>query len=63
MRKVFKYRLAPTKKQEHTLFWTLSLCRELYNAALQERRGAYESTSSGIQASMTPKHARGSPVN
>ena len=41
MRKAFKYRLYPTKKQEHTLFWTLARCRELYNAALTERRDAY----------------------
>src|SRR5436190_18597872 len=41
MRKAFKYRLYPTKKQEQTLFWTLTRCRELYNAALVERRDAY----------------------
>jgi putative transposase len=40
-RKAFKYRLYPTKQQEQTLFWTLTRCRELYNAALQERRDAY----------------------
>ncbi len=41
MRKAFKYRLYPTKKQEQKLFWLLSRCRELYNAALTERRDAY----------------------
>lgn len=39
--KSFKYRLYPTKKQAETLQWTLDLCRELYNAALQERRDAW----------------------
>jgi putative transposase len=40
MRKAFKYRLYPNQEQEHTLFWTLTRCRELYNAALSERRDA-----------------------
>ena len=42
MRKTFKYRLYPTRKQENTLFWTLTRCRELYNAALSERKDAYK---------------------
>jgi len=37
----YKYRLYPTKKQIAQLHWTLDRCRELYNAALQERRDAY----------------------
>lgn len=37
----YKYRLYPTKKQRTHLRWTLDYCRELYNAALQERRDAY----------------------
>jgi len=40
--KSFKYRLYPTGKQARTLQWTLDRTRELYNAALQERRDAYE---------------------
>jgi transposase len=32
MRKAYKFRLYPTKKQEKVLFWTLTRCRELYNA-------------------------------
>ena len=39
--RTYKFRLYPTKKQVETLEWTLDLCRELYNAALQERRDAY----------------------
>jgi putative transposase len=41
MRKAYKYRLSPTAKQEQKLLWTLARCRELYNAALTERRDAY----------------------
>ena len=41
MRKTFKYRMYPTKETEQTLLWTLTRCRELYNAGLTERRDAY----------------------
>ncbi|WP_298629842.1 helix-turn-helix domain-containing protein, partial [uncultured Thermus sp.] len=40
-KKAFKYRLYPTKPQRQDLEKVLSLCRQLYNAALQERRDAY----------------------
>jgi IS605 OrfB family transposase len=42
MRKAFKYRLYPTKKQQQVLLWTLARCRELYNAALSEWKDAYQ---------------------
>jgi putative transposase len=42
VRKAFKYRLYPTKKQEQVLFWTLARCRELYNAALSEWKDTYQ---------------------
>jgi putative transposase len=41
MRKAFVYRLYPTSKQAEQLTWVLDRCRELYNAALEERREAY----------------------
>lgn len=41
MRRSFKYRLYPTKGQAERLQRTLDLCRELYNAALEERRKAW----------------------
>ena len=41
MRKAYKYRIYPTKKQERLLNTQLDQCAELYNAALQERRDAY----------------------
>src|SRR5207247_7175893 len=39
--KAYKYRLYPNKQQTEKLQWTLDRARELYNAALQERRDAY----------------------
>ena len=41
MKRSYKYRLYPTKRQSSSLESTLSICRELYNAALQERRDAW----------------------
>ena len=41
MNKAFKYRLYPTRKQRDALQLTLDRNRELYNAALQERRDAW----------------------
>lgn len=43
VRKTFEYRLYPTPTQEQTLLWWLRRARELYNAALVERRDAYRS--------------------
>ncbi len=40
MNKAFKYRLYPTRKQRDALQFTLDRNRELYNAALEERREA-----------------------
>src|SRR6266852_8945781 len=48
MNKAYKFRLYPTRKQEHILFWTLTRCRELYNAALSERRDAYRMAGKSI---------------
>ena len=48
MRKAFKYRLYPNKEQAQTLFWTLARCRELYNAALSERKDAYKMAGKSI---------------
>jgi len=41
VRQTFKYKLLPTDAQEHTMALVLRRCRELYNAALQERRDAW----------------------
>jgi putative transposase len=54
----YKFRIYPTRKQIGTLEWTLRRCKELYNAALQERRDAYQlcgvSVSYGMQADQLP---------
>jgi putative transposase len=41
VRKTFKYKLQPTAEQEGTMDFVLRRCRELYNAALEERREAW----------------------
>jgi putative transposase len=48
MKKAYKYRLYPTKKQERVLNEQLALCTELYNAALQERKDAYQMCGKSI---------------
>jgi putative transposase len=57
--KAYKYRLYPNKKQAEKLQWVLDQCRELYNAALQERRDAYRMSNVSIsynqQAAQLPE--------
>jgi putative transposase len=48
MKKTYRYRLYPTKKQQTILNQQLALCCELYNAALQERRDAYRMSGKSI---------------
>jgi putative transposase len=42
VRKTFKYKLKPTVEQERVLDRTLMLCRQVYNAAIVERREAWQ---------------------
>src|SRR5690348_14132982 len=42
VRKTFKYKLQPTSDQERALAFVVRRCCELYNAALQERRDAWQ---------------------
>lgn len=42
IKKTYKFRLYPSKIQTAKLSETLDLCRELYNASLQERRDAWK---------------------
>ena len=57
--KAYKYRLYPNKEQARKLQWTLDRARELYNAALQERRDAWQmckvSISYNQQAAQLPE--------
>jgi putative transposase len=46
--RTYKYRIYPTKAQRTALNATLSLCCELYNAALQERRDAWKKQKKSI---------------
>ena len=48
VRKTFKYKLLPTPEQEQTMAFVLRRCRELYNAALQERRDAWQKCHKNI---------------
>ncbi|WP_229723738.1 RNA-guided endonuclease InsQ/TnpB family protein [Deinococcus aerolatus] len=57
-RKAFRYRLRPTKAQEAALLEQLRLCRNLYNAALQERRDAYRKAGKTITAYDQMKYLR-----
>src|SRR6266851_3824673 len=48
MRKMFQYRIYPTKKQVHKLNETLDECRWLYNHLLEKRKNAYAQTGNGL---------------
>ena len=61
--KTFKYKVQPTPAQAAQLGATLRVCRELYNAALQERREAWKMaalimTSAKPMAAATVNHGR-----
>jgi putative transposase len=48
IRKMFRYRLYPTRKQETTLIETLAECRWLYNHLLEKRKETYEQDGTGL---------------
>lgn len=48
MRKCYRYRLYPTRKQVNALQGQLEEARYLYNAALQERRDAYRTSQTSL---------------
>jgi putative transposase len=48
MQRTFKYKLYPNRKQREQLSAQLEMCRELYNAALQERIESYKTTRKGV---------------
>jgi putative transposase len=65
VRKAFKYKLRVSRAVDRKLTATLDLCRELYNAALQERRDAYRKAGVSIsyyhQADQLPDIKRERP--
>jgi len=42
IRKTFRYKLQPTREQQRLFERTLMLCRHVYNAAVGERREAWQ---------------------
>jgi putative transposase len=50
VRKTFKYKLAPTAEQEGRLAFVLRRCRDLDNAALQERRDTWQQRGVSLTA-------------
>jgi putative transposase len=58
VRKTFKYKLHPTPRQEQAMAFVVRRCRELYNAALQERNEAWEKrrlrVTEAIQSAQLP---------
>ena len=46
--RAFKYRIYPNREAAGKLQWTLDRCRELYNAALAERKEAYRMAGRSI---------------
>jgi putative transposase len=58
VRTTFKYKLKPTLSQARAMAFVLRRCRELYNAALEERRGAWQkcgvSVTEAIQSAQLP---------
>lgn len=50
--KAYKFRIYPTQKQIGILEWTLRRCKELYNAALEERREAYRMSGASVSYTM-----------
>src|ERR1700675_3925786 len=65
MQRIFKYRLYPNRQQRETLAAQVDLCRELYNAALQERIVSYKTTGKGVtwlqQQAQSPPIKEGRP--
>jgi putative transposase len=52
VRKTFTYQLKPTPQQERAMAFVLRRCRELYNAALQERRVASQKCGVNVTEAM-----------
>ncbi len=48
VRKTYQYKLKPTPEQELAMAFVVRRCRELYNAALQERKEAWEKCGVGV---------------
>jgi putative transposase len=58
MRKAFKYRLYPNKKQEQALTTMVETHRHLYNRALAERKNAYEQEKRSVTYEQQSAHLK-----
>lgn len=58
MRKAYKYRLYPTRQQEQALAEMLETHRRLYNAALAERKDAYEQEQRSVSYGQQSGHLK-----
>ena len=56
MIRTFKYRLYPHARQSKKLNYLLDLSRNVYNAALEQRRDIYEETGVGLAYTQQSKH-------
>ena len=52
VRKTYKYKLKPTPEQERAMAFVVRRCRELYTAALQERKAAWEQRHVNVTEAM-----------
>ena len=58
MRKAFKYRIYPTRQQEQAMIAMLETHRRLYNAALAERKDAYEQEQRSVSYGQQSGHLK-----
>ncbi|WP_430624090.1 helix-turn-helix domain-containing protein, partial [Polycladospora coralii] len=49
--RTYQFKLEPNKEQIEKIEWTLSMCRWLYNAMLEQRKFAYEKRSQTVNYS------------
>jgi putative transposase len=59
MRKAFKYRLYPNRKQEQALTTMVETHRHLYNRALSERKNTYEQEKRSVTYEQQSAHLKG----
>ncbi|QKY70743.1 helix-turn-helix domain-containing protein [Lentibacillus sp. CBA3610] len=49
MKKTYKFKLEPNQEQEASMNWVLMMCRQLYNAMLEQRIFAYKTRGVAIR--------------
>jgi putative transposase len=56
--KTYKYKLKPTRAQEQAMEFVVRRCRELYNAALQERKAVWEKCGVSVSVTLASQSAQ-----